>query len=227
MQLPVTEMQIQNSDNQVSILIRKGNSYFNYTQQLTIYVGVRFVDLSIKIDSELSNVSIIEANYLLHTKGELVENENSVGFIDEGVKVLGQIIFAENQPRYTQVTTENPSGLYLNYLFNEETSAKLELSIGVFSLSNDPAIYQNKQTRNDYLKQVIFSNLISYKDEISSIPIDVFSYVDAIISWDISYVVVRELDLVPKFARDPGFSLVFINDEVAIFKVNVNFFQKE
>jgi hypothetical protein len=227
MQLPVTEMQIQNSDNQVSILIRKGNSYFNYTQQLTIYVGVRFVDLSITIDSELSNVSIIEANYLLHTKGELVENENSVGFIDEGVKVLGQIIFAENQPRYTQVTTENPSGLYLNYLFNEETSAKLELSIGVFSLSNDPAIYQNKQTRNDYLKQVIFSNLISYKDEISSIPIDVFSYVDAIISWDISYVVVRELDLVPKFARDPGFSLVFINDEVAIFKVNVNFFQKE
>jgi hypothetical protein len=227
MQLPLTEMQIQNSDNQVSILIRKGNCYFNYTQQLTMYVGVRFVDLSIKIDSELSNVSIIEANYLLHTKGEFVENENSVGFIDEGVKVLGQIIFVENQPRYTQVTTENPSGLYLNYLFNEETSAKLELSIGVFSLSNDPAIYQNKQTRNNYLKQVIFSNLISYKDEISSLPIDVFSYVDAIISWDVSYVVVRELDLVPKFVRDPGFSLVFINDEVAIFKVNVNFFQKE
>jgi hypothetical protein len=226
MQLPITEMQVQNNSNQVSILVGKGNSYFNYTQQLTVYAGVRFVDLSIEIDTIQSNVSIINANYLLHTKGELVETENSVGFIDEGVKVLGQIIFDENQIRYTQVTAENPSGLYLNYLFNEENSVKLQLSIGVFSLTNNPTIYQNKETRNNYLKEVISSNLLSYQEEISSLPIEVFSYSDAIVNWDISYIAVRELDLIPKFARDPGFSLVFINDEVAIFKVNVTFFQK-
>ena len=227
MQLQTTEMQILNSSNQVSILIRKGNNYFNYTQQLTVNAGVRFVDLSITIDTELSNVSIINANYLLHTKGDIVETENSVGFIDEGVKVLGQIIFDENQLRYTQVTSENPSGLYLNYLFNEENSVKIKLSIGVFSVTDNPMIYQSQETRNNYLKEVIFTNLISHQEELSTSPIEVFSYSEAIINWDISYIAVRDSAIIPKFARDPGFGLVFINDEVAIFRVNGDFYPKE
>jgi hypothetical protein len=227
LQLSIDEMQIQNRPNQVSITIKKSNSYFNFTQHLTVYKGVRFTDLSITIESDLSDVSIITADFLLHTKGELVETEKSVGFIDEGVKVLGQIIFDQNQLKYTQVTAENPSGLNLKYLFDEENNAKLQLLIGVFSVTNNQAIYQSKELRNNYFVKVMSSNLDSYQEEISNLPIEVFSYTDAILDWNISYIACRDSALTPKFARDPAFSLIFINDEVAIFKVNSAFFQEE
>jgi hypothetical protein len=227
MQLPITEMNIQRDSHQVSVFTNKANSYFNYTQELIIYKGVKFADLIIKIDTKSSNVSIINANFLLHTRGELITTQNSIGFVDEGVKVLGQIIFDENQLRYTQVTIENPSGLYLNYLFNKETTSEIKLSIGVFSLTNNPEIYYTKETRNTYLLEVISANLNSYHEKVSDLPIEVFSYREAIVDWHISYIAVRESDLIPKFVRDPVFSLVFINDEVAIFKVNVNSFLKE
>jgi hypothetical protein len=227
LQLSIDEMQIQNRQNQVSILIKKSNSYFNYTQTLTVYEGVRFVDLSIAIESDRSDVSIITADFLLHTKGELVETENSVGFIDEGVKVLGQIIFDNNQLKYTQVTAENPSGLNLKYLFNEENEAKLQLLIGVFSVTNNPDIYHSKEIRNSYFVEIMSSNLGSYQEKTSNLPIEVFSYNDAILDWNISYIACRDSTLIPKFARDPAFSLIFINDEVAIFKVNSAFFQEE
>ena len=227
MQMATTDMKIQNSSNQVTIQIKKSNEYLNYTQKISVYSGIRFSDLSILIESDLLNVSIINVNYLLHTKGELVEIENSVGFIDEGAKVLGQLIFDENQPRYTQVTVENPSGLYLNYLFNEENNVKIDLSIGVFSVSDDPDIYQTEETRNNYLMQILYSNLLSYQEVISNLPIEFFSYSEAISSWDISYIACRDFTILPKFVADPGFNLVFINDEVALFRVNSYLCQKE
>ena len=88
-------------------------------------------------------------------------------------------------------------------------------------------IYQSRETRNNYLKEVISSNLISYQKEISTSPIEVFSYSEAIVNWDISYIAVRDSAIIPKFAGDPGFGLVFINDEVAIFRVNGDFYPKE
>jgi len=35
----------------------------------------------------------------------------------------------------------------------------------------------------------------------------------------VTYVALRDFDLIPKFVKDPVFSLVFINDYVAIFAV--------
>lgn len=227
MQLETTEMQIQNSSNQVSVQIKKSNDYLNYTQNITVYSGVRFVDLSIILESDLLNVSIINANYLLHTKGELLEIENSVGFIDEGSKVLGQIIFDENQLRYTQVTVENPSGFYLTYLFNEKNNLKIDLSFGVFSVSDDPEIYQTEESRNNYLMQILYSNLLSYPEVLTNSTIEFFSYSEAISDWNISYVACRDFAILPKFVADPGFHLVFINDEVAVFRVNSYFYKKE
>jgi hypothetical protein len=227
LQLPKTEMKILNTQNQISIIINKNNEYFNYSQVLTVTTGVRFVDMSINVESELSDVSIIAADFLLHTKGELLESENSVGFIDEGVKVLGQIIFDENELKYTQVTVENPSGLNLKYLFNDGSRAKMNLSIGVFSVSNNPEIYKSKKIRNQYFAEVLSSNLNSYKEVTSNLSIDVFSYTKAILDWNISYIACRDSALIPKFISDPTFSLIFINDEVAIFKVKSTFFQEE
>jgi hypothetical protein len=87
-------------------------------------------------------------------------------------------------------------------------------------LTNDPTIYSTKEIRNNYVQKVISSNLDSYREKVSDSPIKIFSYKEALVDWNISYIAVRESELIPKFARDPSFSLVFINDEVAIFNVN-------
>ncbi len=58
----------------------------------------------------------------------------------------------------------------------------------------------------------------SPKDFLNSI-ITAFDYTIEIENKTVSYVAVRDSELIPKFANDPAFSLVFINDYVAIFAV--------
>ena len=56
----------------------------------------------------------------------------------------------------------------------------------------------------------------------ADLPLDVFNYQQALIDQKVSYVAVRDSDSIPRFAKDPLFSLVFINNEVAIFQVRKN-----
>ena len=56
----------------------------------------------------------------------------------------------------------------------------------------------------------------------NSSSITTFDYQIAMKYYNISYIATRVSDLNPKFADDPNFNLVFINDKVAIFKVEAN-----
>jgi hypothetical protein len=56
----------------------------------------------------------------------------------------------------------------------------------------------------------------------NSSSITTFDYQIAMQYYNISYIATRVSDLNPKFTGDPNFSLVFINDKVAIFKVEAN-----
>jgi hypothetical protein len=49
-----------------------------------------------------------------------------------------------------------------------------------------------------------------------------FDYKAAIQANSVSYIADRDFELNTKFSDDPAFSLVFINNEVAIFKVRAN-----
>ena len=227
--LPVLEMSIANDSTQAHISVKKGNYYFNYSQTLTVYAGEKFVNMTISIDTENDFISIIDVNYILQSKGELVQSENTIGFIDEGAKVLGQLIFSEyNLPVINEL--EN-FGMNLFYEIGN-SKVDLQLFISVFSITDDLVFYQTAENRDLLIKEILDSNLIltsnpdlfSGNKELTDLPIEVFSYSDAIVDWSISYIACRDSALLPKFVKDPGFSLVFINDEVAIFKVNSSFF---
>ena len=73
--------------------------------------------------------------------------------------------------------------------------------------------------------KVMDDNLNSHQEKVADLPLDVFDYQKAVKDWTISYVACRDSELIPKFANDPAFSLVFINDEVAIFMVKRSFNQ--
>ncbi|MCJ7762863.1 hypothetical protein MUP38_05355, partial [Candidatus Bathyarchaeota archaeon] len=94
-QLAVKEMRSENTTaGYAYILVKKGNDFFNYTQCITVYSGMQFVNMTVTVESA-EDVHVDWVRFILQTKGELIDRGNTVGFLDEGVKALGQLIFAE------------------------------------------------------------------------------------------------------------------------------------
>jgi hypothetical protein len=215
-QLPVTETHVEiASDNaSASIYVSKGNSLFNYTQILTVYKSVQFVNMSVLLESNVEDVTLHWASLILQTKGKPIDKGNTVGFFDEGGKVLGQLIFARGQPKFYK----DAPGLL--YTFAGEPRVEFEIWAAVFSVSDKLTTYQDPQTKAS-LDKLMTENLASYQQRRagSDMPLDVFDYRKALVDWNVSYIVVRDSETIPKFAGDPTFSLLFINDEVAVFLV--------
>jgi hypothetical protein len=58
--------------------------------------------------------------------------------------------------------------------------------------------------------------------KVPDLPVTTFDYKVALQEYNISYIANRDFELNSKYADDPQFSLVFVNNDVAIFKVEVN-----
>jgi hypothetical protein len=212
-QLPVIDMHSENSSDQASISVRKGNEFLNYTERITVYKGVRFVNMSVTVDSTLEDVSIYGLRFILQTKGVLIDRGKTVGFLDEGAKVLGQMIFSEKQPRIYQ------NGPELLYSLDSGQEENVEILLGVFSITDNPAVYRDPETKARLINGILDGDLTTAMDKVADLPLDVFDYQKALREWNVSYVACRDSEIIPKLARDPAFSLVFINGEVAVFMV--------
>ena len=232
--VPVTSMHVESIFNETSsnidsasVTVSKATSIFNYTQVLTVYKDVKFVNMSMTFEDLADDADLISVIYRLETKGVQVSFQGpTVAFLDEGAKVLGQLVFVESQPLQP--------GPELLYTLNGKGKTEIQLWASVFSISDDPAIYADQELKASFLDGIISGNVGSYQtkekapdsQETEDRPLvvfdrslAVFDYRAALFEWDVSYVAVRDLVLMPKFVKDPAFSLVFINDEVAVFKV--------
>ena len=223
-QLSVLKMKLENTSDQAKLSITKGNSFFTLTQTLTVYRYVKFVNMSITLESVAADVSLINFDSVIHIRGQVINLPETVGMFDEGAKVLGQLIFVENYPENVVVITpENPSGVWLSYNLQGQSSSAIQLFASAFSVSNKPDYYQNEATKSKFINGVLYENLQSYLNPIlnsdEDLEIDVFNYKKALADWDVSYIAVRDSEILPKFASDPAFSLLFINNDVAIFLV--------
>ena len=219
-QLPVKEMRIENDTEHATIVVEKGNDFFNYTQLTTVYKGVRFVDLSITVESAVEGVSLDWVQFFVNSKGKVIQMQNeTVGLLDLGVKAFAQFIFNDDQPELEIVNGDNPCILSLLYNLQGKSQGEIQLSVSAYSVTDDLQFYQDPDTTTDYFSKIITDNLNSSQEPISNLPLDVFDYRKAMNDWNISYIACRDFDVLPKFTNDPAFSLVFINDEVAIFMV--------
>ncbi|HJW65645.1 MAG TPA: hypothetical protein VJ507_02555 [Candidatus Bathyarchaeia archaeon] len=223
-QLSVKMIKLENTSDQAKLSIIKENNFFTLTQILTVYQNVRFVNMSMALESTDEGVSLINFDAILHIRGQVISLAETVGMFDEGGKVLGQLIYVENRPQNVVVITpENPSGLWLSYNLQGESSGNIQLFASAFSVSDKPEFYQNQATKAKFINGVLSDNLQSYlnpnQNGNQDLDIDVFDYRNALSDWNVSYVAVRDAEIIPKFARDPAFNLLFINDDVAIFIV--------
>jgi hypothetical protein len=104
-----------------------------------------------------------------------------------------------------------------------ESKGEIQLSVTAYSVTDDLSFYQDPETTEEYFEKIAADNLVSSHVSISDLPLDVFNYRKAVSDWNISYIACRDSEILPKFVNDPSFSLVFINDEVAIFTVKKGF----
>jgi hypothetical protein len=213
-QLPVTDMHVETApdNSSASIYVSKGNALFNYTQILTVYKGSKFVNMSISLESNSNDVSLRWASLVFKTKGDAIDKGSTVGFFDSGGKVLGQLIFAEGQPKFYE------GGPSLIYTFSNSSKAKFEIWASAFSVSDTLTTLDNPQTATT-LSRIMADDLASYQQIGQGPELDIFDYRKALTDWDVSYVAVRDFETIQKFAADPTFNLLFINDKVAIFLV--------
>jgi hypothetical protein len=217
-QIPVTNMQLVGAQtNNPSIIVNKGNSDFNYSEILTVSKGVTFANMTIAIQSNNQNDSLDWINFILNSQGEFLQpSENTVAMLDVGMKECGQLIFVENQPEIYSFNSENPCITELSYNLQGKTTAEIQILVGIYPVSETEI--QNQASLN----QTLTDNVQTAQKPTVALPMTTFDYQAAIQEYSISYIANRDFELNPKFADDPAFNLVFINNEVAIFKVKAN-----
>lgn len=239
--LPVTEMNMESTSNSESIIVTHGNELFNFTQTVTVYSALNATAISTKMVQYFANmtetlrtdnpaVTFDTLQFSLDTKGTIqpvISDDHSyIGMIDTGMKTIGQLVFSSPQSRPNKISF--PDNAYtpidMTYILNAKTETEFSYSAGVFQYSDEQlAIIQHGTLTFD---QLVKQNTQTYLAELSQVPppinskdFIVFNYQKALTNWNVSFIACRVPEMYPKFLLDPAFSLVFINSEVAIFKV--------
>ena len=233
--VPVTDMHIEGTTNAESIIITHGNDRFNFTQTVTIYAATNspttkmvqfFANITQSIQTDNPTVTLETLQLRLPTKGTvppiIAGDYSYIGLVDTSMKTIGQLVFPNQQSRPPYILTPkgsqySPIDIY--YTLNTKTD-EFSFSMGVYQ-------YTDQQAASFTFEELIEQNTKTCLTEMQTYvpPLKtethfyVFDYQKALADWNISYIALRDFEQVPKFAKDPAFSLVFINSEVAIFKV--------
>ena len=181
--------------------------------------------MSISVESTITDVSLDWIQFFVESKGKVIQpiRNNTVGLLDEGVKAFGQLIFNQEQPDMEIVNGENPCILGLLYNLQGKSKGEIQVSTSTYSVTDDLRFYQDPEIKADFFNKIITDNLNSLQEPTSNQQLDVFNYQKALNHWNISYIACRNSEIILKFANDPAFSLVFINNDVAIFLVEKGF----
>jgi hypothetical protein len=218
--MSVVDQHMENTSAYASITVTRANEYFTITETTTVFQGVRFANVSFSIASVSSGISFDTLKFTLYTTGFFIsgENANTIGLFNKWDMVAGQLIFAEGQPITSGLDFNEPGGLGLTYNLNGASSADMSLYASAYQYTAVPSTYTTQQ-QLAYYRGIVASHAATYLNHVSDVPLDIFDYQQSLAAYNVSYIALRDLGQIPRFADDPKFSLVFINNEVAIFKV--------
>jgi hypothetical protein len=218
--LAVKDMRIEKGTDYDTIIVSRGNDYFNYSQFTSVYKGLRFVNLTSTMDTTIPGVSFDWVNIDVQSKGTQIQydDKRTIALVDVGVKTFGQLIFSVNQPNVT-TKVDNPRLIDLEYKLQNQNHGEIQILASAYSAGNNPDIYKDDTSIYNYFDNVIAANLNSPQTPTNVDFKETFDYQAALQSASVSYIACRDIEMQTKFIRDPSFSLVFINSGVAIFKV--------
>jgi len=228
-QLEVKEMSFETDNQHATIKVTRGNDYFNYTQLTTVYRGLRFVNLKTTIETTVPSVNLEWLDLAIECEGTALYNDKrTVALIAEGVKAFGQLIF-DTEPLRADLVKQSGSevvdSVQLIYSLNGMPKTEITILASAYSVTDDQQYYKDAKTKSDFFQPIITSNLEqNQKPEVQDFK-QVFNYQTEMQNYNVSYIACRVPEMYEKFSKDPLFSLVFINSEVAIFKVKGNLSQ--
>ena len=218
--LSVKDMHFENAADHKTIVVTRGNDYFNYTQLTTVYQGLLFVNLTSTLTSTVPGVTFDWVNIDVQAKGTPLsyDDPSTIALVDVGVKTFGQLIFTSNQPNVTTKVAE-PLLIDLEYNLQGQSHGQIQISASAYSADNNPDIYKDSASINKFFDPIIAANL---KPDQAPSSVDFkewFDYRFEMQRNSVSFIACRDFAVEAKFVRDPAFNLVFINSEVAIFNV--------
>jgi hypothetical protein len=218
--LKVVDQHMENTSDSASIYVTLANQYINFTEVTTVYRGKLFASYSTSITGN-SGVKFDEVDFTLYTTGDYCKGENSTtfGLFNTWDHVAGQIVLTDGQLTTDDLT--NSSGIVkFPYMLNGASSMKMGLLASTYAYDPVPKSYT--QDEQQYYYQGILADQLEKVDKsLSDAPLDVFNYSPVLAQYNVSYIALRDPDpgQIRRFTDDPKFSLVFINKEVAIFKI--------
>ena len=140
-------------------------------------------------------------------------SNNTIAMLDSGMKEVGQLVFAKSQPQIQSVNAQYPCITQMSYNLQGQSSAVIQMLVGTYQVSD-------KDISNPMsLNKTLLGNAEDAQQAKANLPLTTFDYQAQLQLYDVSYIANRDFETNPKFANDPRYSLVFINNEVAIFKV--------
>jgi hypothetical protein len=230
-ELIVKDMHMENDSQHVTVSITRGNQYFDCVQTTTVNQGSKFVNLTTKLYNTTDNVTFSELTTHLEASAKPIGSKNNtIGFLAESVKAFGQIIFNKNIPGFNRnfpgyTEKLGTTDVELTYSLDDVSQAEIEMSATTYSVTDKQDLYSNAAAKDAFFSKQIDSNL--QPETRSSLPLpEPFNYASELKTNGLDYVVIPsyyekdcKADMKLKFANDPLFSLVFINNEVAIFEV--------
>jgi hypothetical protein len=205
-----THLDSKDGNSAVLSLIRQ-NDFIKVNKTLTVRRGVRFAELSYKVEGIDGETTINWMRFIVHLKeGRSVVNQQMMSLLDYYAWVNGKIIFKDIYPQTKIYTYENPSSAELLYSTNNVTSLKVTFLVGVYDLWG--------MQYKDIMEMIgeVPDNPMRIE---SNSPVVASNYLDIIKEHSITYIVCRDQEIYPKFADDPHFQTVYKNVHVAIFKV--------
>ena len=186
----------------------------NITEEITIYKGVSFAKISFVLQNKTDYVNYDWLQLPFQSRGFPLQYANSIAIVDNTMHELSQIVFPEGKLGSDVLMQQTPDFYELIYNLQGKSTAEISFFVGLSQFNPD---FETNQA--DYWNSLIENNSQSYLDKISDLPLNCFDYQAAIRDWKISYIAIRDFDSIPRFTDDPMFTLVFKNDQVAIFKI--------
>lgn len=210
--VPPKILTLETAQESARMLIVRENAHLTLTRRLEVLKGTMFAILSLSIKSLDNDTSLEYVRIMLHTQGKILQMEQTVGVLDENAKVCAQIIFEEKKPFVKMFPSENPNCLELLYAAENAQSMEIKVIIGGV---------ETEKMEKTYIESLLVNMTRSWsKKESTSLPIQIFDYREIIKSKKITFIACeRKKCAIERFVNDPMFNLVFINDNVAIFKV--------
>ena len=203
---------LETAQESARMLIMRENTHLTLTRRVEVLKDTRFAVLSLSIKGLDNKTSLEYVRIMLHIQGKVLQTEQTIGVLNENAKICAQIIFEEKKPLIKLFPSENPNCLELLYTAENPQSMEIRMIIGGF---------ETEKIEEKYIESLLINMTRSWsKKESASLPIQVFDYREIIKLKKITFIACEQKECaIERFANDPMFNLIFINDNVAIFKL--------